>query len=223
MTLRELYNQLNEKYGRINARDTVDVFTDKGSVHTYIEFYESYFKPFQKKVSLLEIGLMTGGSLYLWKNYFTKFKLVGLDITKTWSSARPFQAEVENDPDIKLCFGIDSTDTVEIPNLNDQKFDFIIDDGNHRRASQLATFTNYYPMLETGGTYFIEDIEGDMGELFTIIEKLGILSNDEYRITIYVGDVQKRKDDQILAITKLKPSASYATTYARQILQYKKK
>ena len=73
MTLRELYNQLNEKYGRINARDTVDVFTDKGSVHTYIEFYESYFEPFQKKVSLLEIGLMTGGSLYLWKNYFTKF------------------------------------------------------------------------------------------------------------------------------------------------------
>ena len=49
----------------------------------YFEIYEEYFKKLRlKKLNILEIGVEDGGSIKIWKKYFPRSKIVGLDITK---------------------------------------------------------------------------------------------------------------------------------------------
>jgi hypothetical protein len=61
MTLQEIY--LKHKRGD---------WPDKGSVHSYIEFYEEVLAPYRRKAkNILEIGLMSGESLRMWSEYFT--------------------------------------------------------------------------------------------------------------------------------------------------------
>ena len=66
--LRAIYDDLVKQYG--NATDTVHTFCDKGTDHTYIDFYAHHFARFKDKVDLLEIGVMTGGSFLLYSKYF---------------------------------------------------------------------------------------------------------------------------------------------------------
>ena len=54
--------------------------TDKGS-NSYLEKYEKYFGHLVKnKINLLELGIYKGGSLLMWRDYFKKGTIVGLDI-----------------------------------------------------------------------------------------------------------------------------------------------
>jgi SAM-dependent methyltransferase len=135
-------------------------YTDKGSVHSYLSIYQDYFQKKVHDVCLLEIGIMTGGSLLLYKEFFQKYKIYGLDIADTWSCTKDFQADLKNDVNIELFFGIDSLNALIPKALQKQKFDFIIDDGDHRVSSQIRTFKNYWRLMKPDGVYFIEDIVG---------------------------------------------------------------
>ncbi len=55
--------------------------TDK-AVHThYLRNYEHYFGDLRdKEIRLFELGVKEGGSLYLWRDYFERGLIVGLDI-----------------------------------------------------------------------------------------------------------------------------------------------
>ena len=48
----------------------------------YFNIYEENFSKFKKKkITILEIGIAKGGSLRMWKNYFSSdSKIVGIDI-----------------------------------------------------------------------------------------------------------------------------------------------
>ena len=58
--------------------------TDKGSDHDYIlGYYASEFEGKQDSVTdILEIGVMSGGSLMLWHHYFNSANIEGIDIGK---------------------------------------------------------------------------------------------------------------------------------------------
>ena len=73
MSLSQLYNDLAKRYGSPTG-EMVFTFSDKGSMHSYIEFYERYFSSKRDSVRLLEIGMMTGGSLHLWQKYFSQYQ-----------------------------------------------------------------------------------------------------------------------------------------------------
>jgi len=199
MKLGELYNKLSAEYGS-STGEMVFTFSDKGSMHSYIELYERYFEPYRNSVSLLEIGIMTGGSLLLWQKYFQKYQLFGLDISSSWNQVRPFQAGLESDSNIKLLFGYDSKDETTISMLQSHKFNFIIDDGDHSIDAQLKTFKNYWPLLESGGSYFVEDVASASGivELKNFVNTYSGVKNIEH----YQGFKLGRGDDQILIITR---------------------
>ena len=39
----------------------------------YFDIYDELFKKFiNKKITIVEIGILNGGSLFMWKNYFGK-------------------------------------------------------------------------------------------------------------------------------------------------------
>lgn len=204
MNLRQLYDSLADLYGS-KTGEMVFTFSDKGSMHSYIEFYESYFQDKKNDVSLLEIGMMTGGSLHLWQRYFDRYRLVGMDISRSWNSLREFQAELEDDPDITLLFGINSRDPALPDSVSGKRFDFIIDDGDHSVEAQMDTFRNYWPLTADTGTYFIEDVIGPK-QIDALKDFLQEYSED-YDVTLkmehYQGFKNNRADDQILAVSKV--------------------
>ena len=205
MKLNKLYQNLADQYGS-KTGEMVFTFSDKGAMHSYIEFYEKYFEPKRENVTLLEIGMMTGGSMHLWQKYFTKYSLIGLDLSPTWNQSRPFQAEIEQDSDITLIFNCNSRSADISAELSGKEFDFVIDDGDHSVSAQIDTFVNYWPLVKDQGVYFIEDVIGPLQieNLTSFIKKHCNTVNDSVIIDHYIGRKNGRADDQILALQKIK-------------------
>jgi len=199
LSLKEIYQDLAQRY---DHDGDVQHFSDKGTVHSYIDFYEVYFEPKRDHARLLEIGLMSGSSMLVWSRYFRTYRLVGIDLESDLGPAKDFHSQLESDPDIDLYLGLDSTKEYVPNELRARDFDFIIDDGNHEFWAQILTLQSYWPLLMPGGVYFIEDIMGD-GE----VQQLRKLIDTRYPGSViehHSGFKDDRKDDQILAVTKMK-------------------
>lgn len=195
-TLRQIYDELVDQHARNIAGEMVTTFSDKGREHSYIEYYERWFEPRRHEpVQLLEIGVMTGGSMLLWQHYFSDALLAGIDLREGFNQTRPFQQDIL----AMWRWGVDSTRADRVPALG--LYDFVIDDGAHDAASQIATFKNYWPHVAPGGTYFIEDIEDDTSLQNITRFLLGYLHGVPHHKDYYRGFAH-RQDDRILAITK---------------------
>jgi len=142
---------LKEIFAEIGNHTGVDIgCNDKDGIHTYVDTYDKLFKPFQKGCSILEIGLAKGDSILLWDKYFTKSKIVGCDLSIVFSSP-----SYKNDVELIAC---DGTKPELLDKLNGQKFDIMIDDGDHTHQSQIKTFNLLKNSMNKGGVYIIEDI-----------------------------------------------------------------
>jgi hypothetical protein len=128
--------------------------TDK-AIHThYLRNYEHYFGKLRGlDIKLLELGIKAGGSLLLWRDYFERGLIIGLDIEPTpladpTGRVRTYQGMQQ--------------DTVLLHRIARETapdgFDIIIDDCAHigvlARASFWHLFDNH---LKSGGVYVIED------------------------------------------------------------------
>lgn len=122
--------------------------SDKGTVHSYIsEYYETALKPYRHTAEkVLEIGVLNGGSTRLWKKYFSKAAIVGIDMTKQGP-----------EPGITYVCG-DAYD-INTLSLFEQEFDVIIDDGPHTLESQIDTILRWSLKLKPGGLLVIEDVQ----------------------------------------------------------------
>jgi len=128
--------------------------TDKAEHAHYLQQYEEYFGPLlDKDIRLLELGIYHGGSLLLWRDYFQKGVIVGLDIEPVAiedasGRIRTYQGMQQ---DTQLLDRIGSENAPE-------GFDVIIDDCSHvgelTRLSFWHLFDNH---LKPGGLYVIED------------------------------------------------------------------
>ena len=128
--------------------------TDK-AVHThYLRNYEHYFSPLRdREVRLLELGIKQGGSLLLWRDYFERGRVVGLDI---------MPARVDDPTGRVSTYQGAQQDTALLDRIAQENapegFDIIIDDCAHigvlARASFWHLFDNH---LKSGGVYVIED------------------------------------------------------------------
>ena len=193
MTLLETYENLLEELAIPLGGEMVFRFCDKGHNHSYLPFYQGYFEPRKSQASIIEIGVMTGGSLLLWQRWFDSVKTTGIDLRAGYNETFAWQAEIAAD----YHWSTDTTDAKFIPNL--APVDFVIDDGLHTLEGQWSTFQNYWRFVRPGGTYFIEDIETQLNaDLLTdrITQRLG----NSVEIQHYRGHT--REDDQILAITR---------------------
>jgi len=168
--------------------------TDKNTTHSYLNTYETLFKPKKNSArNILEIGIQDGGSIKLWYDYFKNATIYGLDIRKI----KDIWPEIKNKTRIKIgCFDAYNENFVnnQIKPLN-IKFDVMIDDGPHTLESMIFFIKNYLPMLSDNGIFVIEDIPS--------IEWINILSNlvpEKMKKCIRVYDLRKNKNryDDIL-------------------------
>jgi len=123
---------------------------DKGSTHSYIETYERILSPFRNKCKIMEIGIALGHSIRMWDEYFENSEITGVDISIIFDLVK-----TKNKVDL---IQADATKKEFRNKIKDQKFDIIIDDGDHTQQSQIATFEMLKSSMNKGGVYIIEDI-----------------------------------------------------------------
>jgi SAM-dependent methyltransferase len=122
----------------------------------YFDIYHRHLEKFRNRdVRVLEIGVFSGGSLKMWREYLGAKALVyGVDI----------------DPACRV--HEDESTAIYIGNQGDRQFwrlfkakvpqiDVVIDDGSHFPWEQILTFKELFPVLSPGGVYICEDVHGD--------------------------------------------------------------
>ena len=118
----------------------------------YFDIYDENFSKFKKKkIIILEIGIAKGGSLRMWKNYFSSDStIVGIDIN-------PDCKKFEKD-NIKTYIG-NQTDVNFLGSVIKDigKPDIIIDDGGHTSNQQILSFNYLFGHLNDQGIYLVED------------------------------------------------------------------
>lgn len=150
----------------------------------YFPVYEKHFKPLtEKPIKLLEIGVLNGGSLEMWRKYFhPESTIVGIDINPNCK-----QHEQEG---IHVRIG-SQVDTDFLQSLIDEfgVFDLVIDDGSHRVEHVNQTFEFLYPKIAEDGIYFIEDTHA----AYWVSHGGGIHAPES------INNVAKRKIDELNA------------------------
>tara|TARA_B100001250_G_scaffold133623_1_gene114210 strand:- start:564 stop:1229 length:666 start_codon:yes stop_codon:yes gene_type:complete len=172
---------------------------NKKNIHKwwhYFDIYEENFKKYRNKtLTILEIGVFRGGSLFMWEKYFgPNVNIIGIDINP---SCKMFEKE-----NIKIFIG-DQTDEKFLISVLKQinKPDIIIDDGGHTSNQQISSFNYLYESVNDGGIYLVEDTHTsysndfqDREDKLTFVEYAKILSdelNDWYRVKNYREYKQK--------------------------------
>jgi len=118
----------------------------------YFWVYEKHFKPLtEKPIKMLEIGILNGGSLQMWKKYFHPDSvIVGIDINPACKEHE------ENGVHVRIG---DQSDPKVLASLIEEfgQFDLVIDDGSHHVDHVRKTFEILYPRIAKEAVYFIED------------------------------------------------------------------
>ena len=120
----------------------------------YIKEYEKLFDGLENKdIKLFELGILQGNSLLMWRDYFEKGIIVGLDIddVKIPDETGRIKTYKGSQDDFTLLTTISNE-------IAPEGFDIIIDDASHMgnltRKSFWHLFENH---LKSGGIYVIED------------------------------------------------------------------
>lgn len=127
--------------------------TDKWS--GYLPLYDELLGPLRKEpISILEIGVQNGGSLEIYERFFPHAKkIVGVDVEDRCASLR-YRTER-----VSIVVGDAATLTVKEKVLQQSgAFDVIIDDGSHKSEDIIEAFLLYFPLLQPGGIYVVEDL-----------------------------------------------------------------
>lgn len=118
----------------------------------YFELYERHFAPFRDRdITLLEIGIESGGSLELWRSYFgPRARIVGVDIhpkCQAFESENTF-VRIGSQGDDAFLQGIAR---------EFGPFDIVIEDGSHAFDHQIGTFRSLFGHVRAPGLYCCED------------------------------------------------------------------
>lgn len=126
--------------------------TDKSSdIHNYCVKYEKYF-PFNRedKMRILEIGVLGGSSLKMWKDFYYNSHIIGIDINES-------NIEYQEDR-ISIEIGSQSNeDFLRYLGGKYISFDLIVDDGSHINEHVIKSFEYLFPFVRSQGVYVVED------------------------------------------------------------------
>ncbi|KOG32275.1 class I SAM-dependent methyltransferase [Streptomyces resistomycificus] len=132
---------------------------DKWGGHWYTPHYQQYFAPLRdRRVKVLEIGVggydapdLGGASLRMWKHYFWRGQVYGLDLYPKQGVTEPRLRTVQGD----------QSDAAFLTDFAREygPFDVVIDDGSHFSQHVLTSFSVLFPQVRHGGLYVIEDMQ----------------------------------------------------------------
>ncbi len=153
----------------------------------YFDLYERHFHRFRGlEVHVLEIGIYSGGSLEMWRDYFgPKARIYGVDIDG--------RCKAYEDDRIRIFIG-DQADRKFWHDFrqNVPALDIVIDDGGHYPEQQIASIEELLPFLRPGGVYCCEDVHGSFNDFASYVHGLGHRLNDFATASEHPDDNDRR-------------------------------
>jgi hypothetical protein len=126
----------------------------------YFSVYRKVFEPLRSlPLRVLEIGVLQGSSLKMWKQYFAHrdTEIIGIDIDP---NCKRYDAPADR---IHVRIG-SQDDPVFLEKVVAEfgRFDLIIDDGSHQSSHIIGTFNYLFADgLQESGIYFVEDLHAN--------------------------------------------------------------
>ncbi|GAA2711087.1 hypothetical protein ACFY2R_18565 [Micromonospora olivasterospora] len=158
--VQRLLDVLDRRDAPTLSRLAVYTGTDKwGPLHQYALPYEQHLASFRdRRLTVLEIGVggyedpTDGGeSLRMWKHYFPRALVYGLDVV---------DKQAVDEPRVTT-FRVDQADPDALRAVVERigPPDIVVDDGSHVSAHVISSFTTLFPLLRHGGLYIVEDVQ----------------------------------------------------------------
>jgi SAM-dependent methyltransferase len=147
--------EIGKKYDTDKSSQRNNV-TNERHCHPYTLFYDGLFKNKKNKnLKIAEFGI--GGSILMWKEYFTNSEIYGFD--SNIDLINSFKENYNNDRITLGNIDVSNKDSIVTGfySLN-ILYDIIIDDTTHQFEDQLRVIENTYQYLKPGGVLIIEDI-----------------------------------------------------------------
>ena len=174
--------------------------TDKNTVHSYLPLYQQLLISKKETAkNVLEVGILKGGSIKLWSDFFTNATVYGLDIMEIhdiWDG-------IKNNEKIILHTSTNAYDNnFFTSNFLDKNinFDFMLDDGPHSLESMKQFIKLYSQIMADDGILIIEDVP--TGDWISILENE---VPEELKPFVKVYDLRPNKnryDDIVFTIDK---------------------
>ena len=119
----------------------------------YFHIYDDLFKKYQNKpITFVEIGIFSGGSLFMWKNFFgKKARIIGIELNPDAKRFEKYGFEI---------FIGDQSNEKFWDNFFKKvgKVDVVLDDGGHTNYQQTITSNKCIPMIKDDGMMVVEDV-----------------------------------------------------------------
>jgi Methyltransferase domain len=167
--------------------------TDKELRHQYASrLYDRIPQPLKNnRGTVLEIGVCHGGSLLLWRDYFTEAKIMGVD------KSRQTVTEFQNLERIQ-CHWQDAYSREFVKTLPTD-LTLVIDDGPHTERSQELAIDLYRPRITSGGLLIIEDIK-DWATGLRLQKRLGLDTSQLWDLREGWPDDERPEDNIVLTV-----------------------
>lgn len=139
--------------------------TDKASVanepkgfefsHDYLRHYEFFFDRYRaEEFALVEFGCYKGASMRMWKEYFPRAEIYGIDLDESVVQYEEDRIHILIGDATKV-----ETYTMLKKALGGVRPFIIIDDASHAWSDQRRSLELFWKMLAPGGFYVVEDLE----------------------------------------------------------------
>ena len=146
--------------------------TDKSELgHNYCNKYEFFLRKFKEcPITLVELGVFKGASVRMWRSFFSKAKVIGIDIDEKCkeyggNGIDIYIKDLSKDDSVNFVRGLQPT--------------IVIDDASHIWSHQLNALFKIYPSLPNGGVYIVEDV---CTSFFPLASQYGDTEVSAYRI-----------------------------------------
>lgn len=120
----------------------------------YFDIYSLLFSNFiDKKITFVEIGVLHGGSLFMWRSFFgPNARIIGIDLNPEALKWKDFGFEI---------YIGDQANPEFWENFFEQvgDVDVILDDGGHSNIQQIQTIKSTIKHIKDGGVIVIEDTQ----------------------------------------------------------------
>ena len=146
---------------------------------TYFQAYEEIFgKYVGKEITFVEVGVLHGGSLFMWREYFgKKARIIGIDLHPAAKELEKhgFEIYIGSQSDINFWKNFFS---------KIGKIDILLDDGGHGNVQQIVTLSEAIHNTNDDGTIVIEDTHTSYLKKFGNPSKYSFMNYSKYLIDV---------------------------------------
>ena len=161
---------------------------------TYFQAYEEMFDKYVgKKITFVEVGVLQGGSLFMWREYFGKdTRIIGIDL-------HPNAKELEKQG-FEIYIGSQS-DKNFWRNFYSKvgKIDILLDDGGHVNDQQIITLSESVHNINDNGIIVTEDVHTSYFKKFGNPSKYSFINYSKYLVDVvnsrFPGTKIKKNND----------------------------